>query len=90
MKIPLKSFQINKLEYIQTLSGINFIIDCVEKEKFNKTKFHNLLLNVINDCIYGNAVSNKNKEIDTYIDKIVLDQLLPQTNAANNLKKIKL
>ena len=85
-----ESFQINKLEYIQTLSGINFIIDCVEKEKFNKTKFQNLLLNVINDCIYGNAVSNKNKEIDTYIDKIVLDQLLPQTNAANNLKKIKL
>ena len=30
------------------------------------------------------------EEIDTYIDKIVLDQLLPQTNAANNLKKIKL
>lgn len=85
-----ESFQINKLEYIQTLSGINFIIDCVEKEKFNKTKFQNLLLNVINDCIYGNAVSNKNKEIDTYIDKIVLDQLLPQTNVANNLKKIKL
>jgi hypothetical protein len=85
-----ESFKINKLEYIQTLSGINFIIDCVEKEKFNKTKFQNLLLNVINDCIYGNAVSNKNKEIDTYIDKIVLDQLLPQTNVANNLKKIKL
>lgn len=85
-----ETFHINKLEYIQTLSGINFIIDCVDKENFNKTKFQNLLLNVINDCIYGNAVSNKNKEIDIYIDKIVFDQLLPQANVSNNSKKIKL